>query len=104
MSYLEAVRWARPLRQKRGEIVAKLASLDSIPKLDERPLLLVYGDQDGVIPAERALRQAQDVARAALGEEIAQGKLKSLPGEGHLSLPRSPAASALVARWFKENL
>ncbi len=96
MSYLEAIRWARPLRRKRGELVAKLASLDSIPKLGERPLLLVYGDQDGVIPAERV--------RAVLDEELGQGKLKALPGEGHLSLPRSPAASALAARWFKENL
>jgi hypothetical protein len=97
-SYLGAIRWARPLRlhRKRGKLVAELAALDYASKLDSRSLLLVYGGQDGVTPAERA--------RIALGEEAARGKLKSLPGEGHLSLPRSRAASALVARWFKENL
>jgi len=94
MSYLEALRWAS--FRKRGELVAELAAPDFMGKLDSRPLLLVYGDQDGIVPTERV--------RTALGEEMARGKLKSLPGEGHLSLPRSLAASALVARWFKENL
>jgi hypothetical protein len=87
MSYLEALRWAS--FRKRGKLVDELAALDSVNKLGSRPLLLVYGDQDSVIPAEA---------------EMAQGRLKSLPGEGHLSLPSSPATSALVARWFKENL
>ncbi len=87
MSYLEALRWAS--FRKRGKLVAELAALDSISKLGSRPLLLIYGDQDSIIPAE---------------EEMARGRLKSLPGEGHLSLPGSPATSALVARWFKENL
>ncbi|MFQ5811600.1 MAG: alpha/beta hydrolase family protein [Anaerolineae bacterium] len=94
MTYLEALRWSG--LRKRGELVAELAPLDYISKLGSRPLLLVYGDQDGIVPTERV--------RTALGEEMARGKLKSLPGEGHLSLPRSPAASALAARWFKENL
>ena len=93
-SYLQALRWAS--FRKRGELVAELAMLDSIGKLGSRPLLLIYGEQDGIIPAEQA--------RATLGEELARGRLKSLPEEGHLSLPRSPATSALVARWFKENL
>ena len=94
MSYLGAVRWSG--FRKRGKLVAELAALDYVSKLGSRPLLLIYGEQDGITPAEGA--------RAALGEEMAQGKLKSLPGEGHLSLPRSPATSVLVARWFKENL
>ena len=94
MSYLEALRWAG--FRKRGKLVAELATLDYIGKLASRPLLLVYGDQDGITPAERA--------RVILGEEMMRGRLKSLPGEGHLSLPRSPATSALIARWFKENL
>jgi fermentation-respiration switch protein FrsA (DUF1100 family) len=102
MSYLEAIRWAS--FRKRGKLVAELAPLDYTGKLVSRPFLLVYGEQDGIIPAERALRQAQDVARVTLGEKMAQGKLKSLAGEGHLSLPRSRETSALVARWFKENL
>jgi len=93
-SYLAALRWAS--FRKRGKLVAELAALDSIGELGSRPLLLVYGDQDGITPVERA--------RVTLGEEMARGKLESLPGEGHLSLPRSPAVSALVARWFKENL
>jgi pimeloyl-ACP methyl ester carboxylesterase len=97
-SYLEAIRWARPLRshRKRGKLVAELAPLDYIGKLGSRPLLLVYGDQDGIIPTEGV--------RAILGEEMEQGKLKSLPGEGHLSLPHSTATSSLVAQWFRENL
>ena len=98
MSYLEALRWARPLRlhRKRGELVAELAPLDSISKLGDRPWLLIYGDQDDITSVK--------MARVTLGEDMAQDRLKSLPGEGHFSLPRSPATSALVARWFKENL
>jgi len=94
MPYLEAIRWSS--FRKRGKLVAELAPLDSIGKPGSRPLLLIYGDQDGVIPAEKA--------RATLGEEVAQEKLKSMPGEGHLSLPRSLTTSALAVRWFKENL
>lgn len=90
MSYLEAVRWSG--FRKRGRLVAELAVLDSIGELGSRPLLLIYGDRDGIVPAERAY--------STLGKEIAQGRLKSVPGEGHLSLPCSPATSALVARWF----
>jgi len=98
MSYLEALRWARPLRlhRKRGELVAELAPLDYIGKLGDRPWLLIYGDQDDITSVK--------MAGVTVGGEVARGSLKSLPGEGHLSLPRSPATSALVARWFKENL
>jgi acetyl esterase/lipase len=94
MSYLEALRWAS--FRKRGELVAELAPLDSISKLGDRPWLLIYGDQDDITSVK--------MARVTVGEEVAPGSLKSLPGEGHLSLPRGPATSALVARWFKENL
>ncbi len=93
-SYLGALRWANS--QKRGKLVAELAASDYVSKLGSRPLLLVYGEQDGITPAEGA--------RVTLGEEMVQGRLKSLPGEGHLSLPHSPATSALAVRWFKENL
>jgi pimeloyl-ACP methyl ester carboxylesterase len=94
MSYREAIRWSS--FRERGNLVAELAVLDSISELSSRPLLLIYGDRDGIVPVERAY--------TTLGEEMAQGRLKSLPGEGHLSLPQSPATSVLVARWFKENL
>jgi pimeloyl-ACP methyl ester carboxylesterase len=94
MSYLEAIRWSG--FRERGKLVAELAALDSIGKLDSRPLLLVYGDQDGITPAGRTCE--------TIGEEVAREKLKSLPGEGHLSLSRSPVASAVIARWFRENL
>lgn len=93
-SYLGALRWANS--QKRGKLVAELAASDYVSKLGSRPLLLAYGKQDGITPAEGA--------RVTLGEEMVQGRLKSLPGEGHLSLPHSPATSALAVRWFKENL
>lgn len=94
MAYLEAIRWSS--FRRRGELVAELAALDHIGKLDSRPLLLVYGDQDGITTIEWV--------RTALSEEMARGKLKSLPEEGHLSLPRIRATSSLVARWFRENL
>jgi pimeloyl-ACP methyl ester carboxylesterase len=94
MSYLETIRWSS--FRKRGNLVAELAVLDSISELSSRPLLLIYGDRDGVVPVERAY--------TTLGEEMAQGRLKSLPGEGHLSLPHSSATSTWVAHWFKENL
>ena len=94
MSYLEAIRWSS--FRRRGKLVAELAALDYIGKLDSRPLLLVYGDQDGITAIEWV--------RTALSEEMARGKLKSLPEEGHLSLPRSRATSSFVAQWFRENL
>ena len=98
MPYLEALRWARPLRlhRKRGKLVAELAPLDYISRLGSRPLLLIFGDQDGITPVAQA--------RAVLGEETARGMLKSLPGNGHLSLPGSPSASGMTVRWFKETL
>jgi len=94
MCYLEALRWAS--FPERAKLVAELAALDSMAKLGSSPLLLIYGDQDGIIPAEKV--------SLILGEEMAREKLKLLPGEGHLSLSRSQATSALVARWFKQNL
>jgi hypothetical protein len=94
MSYLEAIRWSS--FRRRGELVAELAVLDSISKLGSRPWLLIYGDRDGIVPVERA--------STTLGKEMAQGRLRSLPGEGRLSLSRSPVASAVIACWFKENL
>ncbi len=94
MSYLRALR--RAGFRRRAELVAELAASDYVSKLAPRPLLLVYGEQDGITSIAQA--------RAILGEEMAQSNLKSLPGEGHLSLPHSSAASALVARWFRENL
>lgn len=94
MSYLEAIRWAS--FRMRGKLVTELAALDSIAKFGSRPLLLIYGDRDGITPADRA--------RVILGEEIARGKLKLFPGEGHLSLPWSLVTSVLISRWFEENL
>ena len=94
MPYFKAVRWFG--FRERGDLVAELDVLDSISKLDSRPLLLVYGDQDGIIPVE--------AVRATLAEAIARGKLKLLPGEGHIGLPCSSKTLALVANWFKENL
>jgi dienelactone hydrolase len=94
MSYLEALRWAS--FRGRGKLVADLAALDAIAKLGSRPLLLLYGDQSGIISADRVC--------ATLGEELAQGRLKVLPGEGHFSMLHSPATLNLVAWWFKENL
>lgn len=94
MSYLEALRWSS--FRERDKLVAELAPLDSMGKLGSRPLLLVYGDQDGIMPIE--------TIRATLAEAIAQGKLKLLPGESHLGLPCSPRVSALITNWFKRNL
>ena len=94
MPYLEALRWAR--FRRRGKLVTELSPLDYISRLGSRPLLLIYGDQDGITPVSQA--------RAVLGEETARGMLKSLPGNGHLSLPGSPSASGMAVRWFKENL
>jgi len=94
MPYLEALRWTG--FRKRGKLVGELTPLDYISKLGSRPWLLVYGNQDDITPVAQA--------RATLGEETARGNLKSLPGNGHLSLPGSPATSALAVRWFKENL
>jgi len=94
MSYLETLRWSS--FRGRGNLVAELAVLDSMGKLGSRPLLLVYGDQDGIIPI--------GTIRATLTEAIAQGRVKLLSGERHLGLPCSSRALTLLAHWFKENL
>ncbi len=91
MPYREALRY-----RKWKELAAELGALESLERVEPRPLLLVYGDQDAVTPPDRIC--------AALSRRAAKLELKLLPGEGHLSLPRSPAMAALAANWFREAL
>lgn len=91
MPYLEALR-----RRKWKELAAELGALEALGRIEPRPLLLVYGDEDAVTPPDRIC--------AALSQRAAKLELKLLPGEGHLTLPRSSSTAALAASWFKEAL
>ena len=94
MCYLEALRRARHRRWKK--LATDLGALESVRKIGSRPLLLVYGDEDAIIPPDRAC--------GALSQQAAKLELKLLPGEGHLSLLGSAATAALAAGWFREVL
>jgi hypothetical protein len=87
MSYWQALLWSRSTN--REKLVMELAAISSMEKLEGRPLLLVYGEEDGITSAEVA---------------ISSGRTKLLPGEGHLSIPRSQKLASLAVQWFNETL
>lgn len=93
MSYGQAIRWAR--HPTRREMLLKLNPLGYMPQLEGRPLLVVCGEEDGLIPPQRT--------QQALAESNATAELRVVPGERHLTLARSPRVARLVARWFKER-
>lgn len=88
MTYLEAIRWSRFLDG--GKLLAKLATVNCVKKLDARPLLIIYGKEDGLVSVEKV--------RRALGEK---GELKLVQGERHMTLSNSPMVASMAAHWFK---
>ncbi|MFQ6057836.1 MAG: alpha/beta hydrolase family protein [Anaerolineae bacterium] len=94
MPYGQAIRWAR--HRARGEVLRELNPLGYTSKLAGRPLLVIYGQDDGLVPPERA--------RRALAESGASAEVRVVPGERHLTLAHSPEVAHMVARWFKERI
>ena len=94
MTYAEAVRWR--LRGRRGRALRGLGAFEAAGRLGARPALTVYGAQEGVV----SLPEAQ--ARLVGANPALQFVL--VPGEGHVSLATSRAASAIVWRWLAEHM
>jgi uncharacterized protein len=78
--------WARELAEIRPTV--------AIGKLPPRPVLLVHGDHDEVIP----VTDARALAEAALG----QVELRIVPGAGH-RLRHDPRAVAIVMGWMERH-
>ncbi|HID87077.1 MAG TPA: hypothetical protein EYP55_06810 [Anaerolineae bacterium] len=105
MSHAQAIRWARPVELRlfhrarhptRREVLRELNPLGHAAQLEGRPLLVVCGEEDGLIPPQRT--------QQALAESGLMTKPRVVPGERHLTLVRSPEVARLVARWFKERV
>jgi dienelactone hydrolase len=93
MSYGQAIRWAR--HPTRREVLRKLNPLSHMAQLEGRPLLVVCGEEDSLIPPQRA--------QQALAESHSTVELRVVPGEQHLTLAYSPEVAHLVAQWFRER-
>jgi dienelactone hydrolase len=94
MSYGQAIRWAR--HPTRREVLRALNPLGHMAQLEGRPLLVVCGEEDGLVPPQRS--------RQALAESHSTVEFQVVPGERHLTLARSPEVARRVARWFKERI
>lgn len=84
---LDAGAWARELRALRPSFLAA--------KVPPRPLLIVHGASDEVVP----LADARELADAA----HASAELRILAGAGHMVLD-DPRAIALLLGWFDRHL
>ena len=82
----DAVAWARELRETRP--------LDLVGKIPPRPLLLVHGLDDDVVPPAHA----RELADAADG----RADLRLLPGAGH-RLRHDPRAVAVLLGWLSRH-
>ena len=91
MTYLQAMHWSRLLDG--GRILARLETASYAEKIGPRPLLLLYGEEDGLVSLEKA---HQTLGRA--------GEFKLVKGERHMTLPHSPVVASLLTQWFKERL
>ena len=83
----DAGAWARELRALRPSALAA--------KVPPRPLLIVHGANDDVVP----LADARELAEAA----HASAELRVLPGAGHMVM-HDPRAIALLLGWFDRHL
>ncbi len=78
--------WARELAEIRPTV--------AVGKLPPRPVLLIHGDHDDVIP----VTDARALAEAALG----QVELRIVPGAGH-RLRHDPRAVAILIGWMERQ-
>ncbi len=94
MTCPQAVRWL--LGGRRQRLLGELASAEAVARIAPRPVLVVYGDQDALVPMSRA-RTLIGVAQ----EGHPPAELRTVAGEGHRSLAGSAAAGELVAEWLE---
>jgi dienelactone hydrolase len=90
MSYPEAIRWTRTYR--RGELVAQLGALKHLSELDSQPLLIIYGEEDKLIPFA-------EIDALGLGK-----RLELISGQGRRGLICSSEVVSTTVRWLRKNL
>ena len=83
----------------RGAIVQRMSQqvlVDPVPLLEriEAPILLIWGEKDGMIP----FANSADYLRT-----LPHGTLAALPGVGHLPQEEAPAASVGIVREFLDR-
>jgi fermentation-respiration switch protein FrsA (DUF1100 family) len=93
MTWPEARRWL--LGGRRRALLAGLASAEALERVMPRPVLIVYGEADALVPISELRARLQAVAPAA--------ELEIVPGEGHLSLPASERTLSRVAGWLQAH-
>lgn len=91
MPYPDALRWG--LRGRRRRLLESLASREALHRTAPRPVLLLYGDQDALVPLDE-LRQQMSSTSPTI-------ELRTITGEGHLSLATSASAAAVVGQWLE---
>jgi hypothetical protein len=90
MSYSDAIRWTRLHRG--GELVTQLGALEHISKLDSQLWLIIYGEEDRLIPyTEMETLQLRE-------------RFKLIPGRGRRDLAQDSEVVSSITRWFRENL
>ncbi len=90
MSYLEAVRWRR--RHGSGAVVAHLDALKHVPEMENRPLLIVYGEEDRLSAAWSATSFPRSV------------KFKKVPELGRAGLVRDQRVISSTVSWLLRHL
>ena len=78
-----------------GKAFAEVSPLSSAAKLEPRPLLIIHGDQDEVVP----VADARALAEAAIGT----ADLRIVAGAGH-RLRHDPRAVALLIGWMARQV
>ncbi len=90
MSYLEAIRWRR--RHGSGAVVARLDALKHLPELENRPLLIVYGEEDRLSARWTATSFPRSV------------EFNKIPGLGRAELVRDPQVISSTVSWLLRHL
>ncbi len=101
MPYPQALRWA--CNRQRAKLQNELNALEYAAKIAPRPLLLLYGTEDRMVP--HALPEegpAEDSLLHPLNQDSIT--LQVVPGAGHLNLLDHPVTLHAVFQWFGEHL
>jgi len=93
MTFPEAWHWL--LGGKRRQLLEGLASLQALGRIAPRPMLVVYGAGDALVPVSGLHTRFEVLSPAA--------ELRLVRGEGHLSLAASEEAVSLVAGWLQQQ-
>lgn len=94
MTYPEALAWR--LDGRRRQLVHHLNAIEATREGTQKPGLVLHGSQDGIVRVPEVQAQLSE-ANPALD-------LRTVSGEGHVSLARSSQVRALGAQWLANHL